>query len=115
MSSFSQMGRVAGDWINTAGTGLLSLSFPVTPMEIDLPGFFKLEGIGGGAEGAKGKGGGGPLLDSFLKQGEGGSAIGGGFLGSGEDGLLFCDGRGGGRRKPRLESCRWETGTGGGG
>lgn len=44
--------------------------------------------------GAKGRGGGGPLLGSFNMEGRG--TEGGGFLGSELVGILLCDGTGGG-------------------
>lgn len=54
--------------------------------------------------GAKGRGGGGPLLRSFSM--EGGGNEGGGFLGSGLFGILCDGGMGGGGPlwKPELES-----------
>lgn len=113
VSNWSQMGRVAGYWTDTAGRGLQSLlSFPGTPTDAALLGgvLFALGGGGGGGVGdlcrwgAKGRGGGGPLLESFSMGG--GGTEGGGFLGSGLVGLLCCGGMGGGGTlwRPGLES-----------
>lgn len=128
-SNCSQMGRVAGDWIDTAGEFLQSLlSAPAPPTDVVLFGIvlFALGGGGGGGDedkdlcrwGAKGRGGGGPLFRS-LNGMEGGGIEGGGFLGSGLVGILCCGGIGGGGPLWKLapgsgRSCN-PAGTGGGG
>lgn len=126
-SNFSHMGRVAGDWTDTAGRGLQSLlSLPPVDAALLLWRVFFWLGRGGGGglgdEGlcrweAKGRGGTGPLLISLrVEEGETETW---GFLGSGLVGILLCDGTGGGVTlwKPALESWRsWlSDGTGGGG
>ncbi len=128
VSNWSQMGRVAGDWTDTVGRGLQSLlSFPRHPTDVVLLWrvLFELGGGGGGGLeekdlcrwGAKGRGGGGPLLRSFSM--EGGGTEGGGFLGSGLVGILCDGGMGGGGPLWKLELESWRSwnaeGTGGGG
>lgn len=126
-SNCSHMGRVAGDWTDTAGRILQSL-FSLPPVDAALL-FWKVFlwlGRGGGwglrdeglcrwEEG--GRGGAGPLLGSLsVEEGETETGF---FLGSEPVGILLCDGTGGGRPlwKPALESWRsWlNDGTGGGG
>lgn len=81
-TNFSQMGRVAGVWSDTAGRGLQSLLLlPGPPTDVTLHGgdLLALGGGGGGGVGdtdlcgreTKGGGGGAPLYGSFKKDGGG--------------------------------------------